>query len=190
MGQLNRMCSMTSSTKSLLILLFALLSLSMPLSAQTHLRRGRPIEDCRANADCAPLLREPMLPAGDEKEQLRFAAYATGIALAFKGLGPEIPRNLCIEETSALVIDELKKRYANLAPAALCVVLPALNSEVPTGRPTLRVSADHITQASATRARADLMYLNSRRGGAGWTCEFERVPGAWRPVLCRHVWDY
>jgi hypothetical protein len=131
-----------------------------------------------------------MLPTASEAEQFRLAAYLTTIAIAWEDVTREPGWYVCIEDDSRRVVQELTKRYEHVALLADCRFPRAARMyHVPTGSPAFRVRIGNMEHLSARRARAELSYTAGGRWGQGWTCDFDRVRGAWRAVLCVQEWE-
>jgi hypothetical protein len=167
--------------------LLATVAAGQTTEVEIRLRPGGPVPDCRVNISCAHLLREPMLPGGNEEEQFRLAAYVTTIAIAWKDVAREPGWFACVDDDSPRVMQELKKRFEHVAAAADCTLSTSVRdriSHAPTGSPAFHLRIGTAEQIGSGRKRAQLSYTIGGLWGEGWRCDFERISGTWRAALC------
>lgn len=162
---------------------------------QIRLRAGGPLEDCRADPECAPLVEGGNGPL-DEADGLRLVAYGMIIALAWETVSEGEPWVACLAGGTDHILEALRERYPAVAPDNECALGGAEGERLrrrmthsPTGSQAFLLSIDGVREDDPAHRSASLSYVVGPLWANGWDCEFSRTDRGWRPTLCSLVWE-
>jgi len=167
------------------------------ISIVVALRAEDWVADCLEVAHCAELLRVEQPPGRyvlSESEKLREAVFRTSIALAF-GQSDSLPSWIpCVDDSSAMVIEQLRTRIPTAAHASQCemekgedLLYGRLRDRL-TGRPARRFYIERSTIFPGDSATVHSAYYAGPTHGIGWRCRYVREPGSWRAIWCGFTW--
>jgi hypothetical protein len=157
---------------------------------ELRLRRGGPLEDCRAIPACAPLVDGGHGTLTDDDAGFWLVALGTLIALKWPDITAADPHwYACFEGESPEVLAALRARYSPVVPASECdrplTDLRKLRSfHAATGAPAFTPELRGFAEIAPGRRNVVMWFYVGPRSASMWECELVRGDRGWRPTLC------